>query len=163
VIVAVGSAEDVKPFQGPKTHVLEASSGLAVPGLIDAHGHIQALGATVDELELRGVSSPEEVAQRVAERIKARPGDSWILGRKGVACQDRAVAGGMTGVPDAGVGPVDMEIYRERDRDHKLKLRVYGMAQPPDGKEVEFASRSPRRARPGERFELRAIKLFMDG
>ena len=42
-------------------------------------------------------------------------------------------------------------------------VRVYGMASPPRGQEVAFVSRPPRKPRAGPRFELRAIKLFIDG
>jgi predicted amidohydrolase YtcJ len=52
-----------------------------MPGLVDAHGHITALGASRESIDLRGVSSPQEVAARVADRIARSPGDGWILGQ----------------------------------------------------------------------------------
>ena len=55
------------------------------------------------------------------------------------------------------------EIFRELDRDGLLKLRVYGMANPPEGREVAFVSEPPAASGPADRFRLRAIKLFMDG
>jgi predicted amidohydrolase YtcJ len=42
-----------------------------------------------------------------------------------------------------------------------LKLRVYGMATPREGAEIAFVSRPPDLS--GDRFRMRAIKLFIDG
>ncbi|MEO6807946.1 MAG: amidohydrolase family protein, partial [Isosphaeraceae bacterium] len=53
--------------------------------------------------------------------------------------------------------------YRELDDQHKLKLRVYGMLRPRKGDEVETVSTPPKQSKPGDRFTLRAIKLFIDG
>ena len=41
----------------------------------------KSLGASQEELDLRGVASLEEVARRVKARIEPNPGDSWITGR----------------------------------------------------------------------------------
>ena len=80
-IAFVGSRADVDRFRGPATTVLEHRDGFAMPGLIDAHGHIASLGASLESIDLRGVDSPAEVARRVAARMKERPGDGWIVGR----------------------------------------------------------------------------------
>jgi predicted amidohydrolase YtcJ len=79
-IVAVGTAADVERFQGPKTERLVFPSGFAMPGLIDAHTHLENLGASLEEVDLRGVASLEEVAKRVKTRVDAVPGDGWIFG-----------------------------------------------------------------------------------
>jgi predicted amidohydrolase YtcJ len=257
-IVAVGTAAEVGRLAGPNTKVLDRPGAFAVPGLIDAHGHIASLGSTADEIELRGLASPEAVAAKVRERIEAGPGDAWILGsnwdqslwpgmafptaavldavapdrpvwltrvdghaawansealrragigrdteapadgqilrdadgdptgvfvdgamglvarvippptdeqiaRRILAAQDACLAVGLTGVHDAGVGPREAEAFRRLDREGTLKLRVYGMATPPAGGEVAFVSTPPIAAKPGRRFEMRAIKLFIDG
>ncbi len=70
---------------------------------------------------------------------------------------------GLTGVHDAGVSRLEAEAYRELDRSGQLKLRVYGMASPPEGGEVAFVSHGPLPAKPEARFQLRAVKLFIDG
>ena len=54
---------------------------LPFPGLIDAHGHMESLGATQEQLDLRGVASLEEVARRVKEFARSSPSGSWITGR----------------------------------------------------------------------------------
>ncbi len=257
-IVAVGQAADVMRFRGPSTRMIERPGAFAVPGLIDAHGHMQSLGASQEELDLRGVASVDEVARRVKTRIDATNGDSWITGRNwdqslwpgggfptaavldavspdrpvwlkrvdghagwanteamrragvtknanvpsdgqvlhgadgqptGVfidgamslvgravpgptltdvkrrllAAQKHVLQNGLTGVHDAGISKLVAEAYRELDREGQLVVRVYGMASPPGGGEVALVSRPPQKSRAGSRFELRAIKLFIDG
>jgi predicted amidohydrolase YtcJ len=85
------------------------------------------------------------------------------LRRRILLAQEATLAAGLTGVHDAGIPPSIATIYRQLDREGLLKLRVYGMANPPDGREVEFASTPPEAAGPEARFRYQAIKLFIDG
>ena len=257
-IVKVGSREDVLRFKHSRTIVIDRPGSFAMPGLIDAHGHVESLGASLERVDLRGVSSLDEVARRVQTRIESVPGDSWITGgswdqslwpggafptaavldvvapgrpvwltrvdghagwanseamrtagvgrqtmapadgqilrdpggqptgifvdgamglvarvvppskpddlkRRILAAQQQILAAGLTGVHDAGITPAEAQVYRDLDRSGQLRLRVYAMASLPSGHEVEFVSRPPREATPADRFELRAVKVFIDG
>lgn len=257
-IIAVGKADDLTRFQGPKTRVFDRSDAFATPGLVDAHGHMTSLGSLSDGLELRGVNSPEAVAERVEQWIADRPHGDWVIGnnfdqnlwpggrfapasvldavapnrpvwlirvdghagwanseamrragvnaetrsppdgqvlkddqgrplgvfidrakclinrvtprttredtiRRILSAQDQALKAGLTGVHDAEMNHATAEVYRELDRQHKLKLRVYGMLRPRKGSEVETVEYAPVPTQPGDRFTLRAIKLFIDG
>jgi predicted amidohydrolase YtcJ len=257
-VAAVGSRADLERFKGPKTMVFDRPHAFAMPGLIDAHGHVESLGASLEELDLRGVASLEEIARRVRAKVEAEPGEGWIIGsnwdqslwpggrfptaaildavaakrpvwlrrvdghagwasteamrRAGIhrdtkapadgqilrdsrgeptgvfidgamgligkvissptrsvirrhilAAQEAILATGLTGVHDAGVSSLEAEVYRELEREGQLRLRVYGMASPPGGGEEKFVSHPPRKAPADARFELRAIKLFIDG
>ena len=59
---------------GRSPRVIDRPDAFASPGLIDAHGHMEALGASHDEIDLRGIASLDEVARRVKARIDARAG-----------------------------------------------------------------------------------------
>ncbi len=74
-----------------------------------------------------------------------------------------ALRAGLTGVHDAGISRRTAEVYRDLDREGKLAIRVYGMASLADGGQVAVVSRRPEVRPDGARFELRAIKLFIDG
>lgn len=92
------------------------------------------------------------------------PGSSRdALRRQFLAAQRLAFAAGLTGVHDAGESARDIDVLRSLDASRELKLRVYGMAAPPGGREVEFVSRPARARAPHERYTLRAIKMFIDG
>lgn len=80
-IVRVGSDREIEPMIGPGTRVIELKGRLVVPGFIESHGHLLGLGQSRLILDLRGARSAEEVAQRVARRVREiKPGE-WILGR----------------------------------------------------------------------------------
>ena len=83
--------------------------------------------------------------------------------RRLLAAQKLVLQSGLTGVHDAGISDRVAQAYRELDREGRLVVRIYGMALPPAGGEVAFVSRPPQNSPPGSRFELRAIKLFIDG
>ncbi len=53
VILAVGSDADIEPYIGDDTRVLDLEGLLAVPGLIEGHGHYMSYGASMMELDLR--------------------------------------------------------------------------------------------------------------
>src|SRR4051812_18635926 len=58
-LVAVGDADAVGRFLGPKTRVISRPDAFATPGLIDAHAHLTDLGAEQEEVDLRGVDRLE--------------------------------------------------------------------------------------------------------
>jgi predicted amidohydrolase YtcJ len=80
-IVALGSAEDVRRFQGDKTRVIDRGDAFALPGLIDAHGHLTSLGASVLQLDLRGLTTPQAVAEQVKQKLLVNNPSGWIIGR----------------------------------------------------------------------------------
>jgi predicted amidohydrolase YtcJ len=80
VLAAVGSAGAVERYRGPRTRVVDQPGAFAIPGLIDAHYHLQDVGQVDEEVDLRGVDRLDEVARRVKARSEATPGDSWIKG-----------------------------------------------------------------------------------
>ena len=253
-IVFVGSKADAMRFRGDKTKLIDRPGGLVVPGLVDAHAHLAELGAEREQIDLRGVDSPEKVAAMVADRMRREPGDGWIVGRgwdqslwpggefadaaildkvspgrpvwlvrvdghagwanseamrrAGLSRESKSPSGGdikrradgtptgflidaamgaigrvvppagpeavarrilagqalcfehgLTGIHDASVSPEEAAAYRALDASGDLKLRVYGMALPA----MAFATRPPAPRKPSDRFELRAVKVFIDG
>lgn len=77
--LAVGN--DVKAHIGPKTRRIDAKGATVIPGLTDSHVHMRGLGDLLDSIDLRGVSSIEDVARRVREKAAALPPGTWIRGR----------------------------------------------------------------------------------
>lgn len=85
------------------------------------------------------------------------------LTRQFLKAQEYVLKSGLTGVHDAGLSRMEIQALRALDREGKLKLRVYGMASLPEGREVAFVSQPPESIKPGDRFQLRAVKVFIDG
>jgi len=78
-IVAVG--DDVSAFRGPKTRLIDARGATVIPGLIDSHCHMAGLGASLEMLDLRGVSSAAQVADMVRKASAGKKPGEWITGR----------------------------------------------------------------------------------
>ncbi|MGE3888321.1 MAG: amidohydrolase [Vicinamibacterales bacterium] len=80
-IVALGTDEEIQPYVGPETNVIDLAGQTAVPGFIESHGHFMGLGQSRMVLDLMDVKSFDEIVQMVAEAVKtAKPGQ-WIQGR----------------------------------------------------------------------------------
>jgi len=80
-IVAVGSNREIDARVGPATQVIELEGRLAIPGLIEGHGHFMELGRAKTILDLGGATSWDEIVARVGKAARgAQPGD-WIFGR----------------------------------------------------------------------------------
>lgn len=77
-IVAVGPRASLLERRGPTTEVIDLDGGLITPGLVDAHAHLLGLGRSLEEIDLRGARSIDEVVQRVREQDR---GQAWLLGR----------------------------------------------------------------------------------
>ena len=77
VQVLRGSAAPVMPID----RRIDAGGRTLLPGLIDAHGHLMALGFSALQLDLTGVRSLEEMQQRLKAYAAANPQARWILGR----------------------------------------------------------------------------------
>jgi predicted amidohydrolase YtcJ len=80
-IAAVGSNAAIQPFVGPNTQVIDLRGQLAIPGLIESHGHFMGLGQSKMTLDLMDVKDWDEIVSMVAAAARqAKPGE-WILGR----------------------------------------------------------------------------------
>ncbi len=60
---------------------IDARGATVVPGFIDAHGHMDALGAQKETLDLRHVTSVAAAVALVREAARNRPAGEWIVGR----------------------------------------------------------------------------------
>ena len=67
--------------RGTRTH-RPRRRARCVPGLTDAHVHVEGLGAALERLDLVGAASPRRGARaRGGGRADARPPGEWLLGR----------------------------------------------------------------------------------
>jgi predicted amidohydrolase YtcJ len=78
-VVAV--ADDVTHYAGSATRRIDAKGRTVVPGFVDSHVHMAALGELLNSFDLRHVKSTAEVAAMVKKAVSiAAPGE-WIEGR----------------------------------------------------------------------------------
>ncbi len=77
-IVAVGSDSEIIALGGARE---DLGGKTVVPGLIDAHNHLQMTGRVLEQVQLFDCRSIDEIVERVAERCRALPPGTWVLGR----------------------------------------------------------------------------------
>lgn len=81
ILVAVGSDKEIEPLIGPDTRVIELDGRLAVPGLIEGHGHYMSLGESKTILDLTTVESWDEIVAMVEQAVAETEPGEWIRGR----------------------------------------------------------------------------------
>jgi predicted amidohydrolase YtcJ len=80
-IAAVGTDASMEPYIGPSTQVIDLRGQLAIPGLVESHGHFMGLGQSKMTLDLMDVKDWNEIIAMVADAARqAKPGE-WIIGR----------------------------------------------------------------------------------
>ena len=86
IVISHGRIDDIVSFDDarrtyPELPVIDASHYTILPGLTDAHAHVEELGKSLDIVSLEGTSSYDEVVERVTARAGTTPKDGWVLGR----------------------------------------------------------------------------------
>ena len=61
--------------------IIDLRGRTAIPGFVDAHVHLDSLGLSLITLDLRGVSSIEELRQRIRLYIERNPDVDVVIGR----------------------------------------------------------------------------------
>jgi predicted amidohydrolase YtcJ len=80
-IVKVCSNAEVTGLAGKNTKVIDLQGKTVVPGFIDAHIHVADLGRFLTWLDLKNVTSIEELQGLLKERAQKISVGKWILGR----------------------------------------------------------------------------------
>jgi predicted amidohydrolase YtcJ len=86
VYASGGTIRDVGPAaelqrKYPRANAIALLDGTILPGLTDAHGHLDGLGVALDVVNLVDTKSYDEVIARVRERAATAAPGEWIVGR----------------------------------------------------------------------------------
>jgi len=80
-IIAVGKDEEIEPYIDKKTAIIDLDGRLAVPGLIDGHGHFMSLGESLMGVDLRPARTWDEIVELVSKAVESAEPGEWIVGR----------------------------------------------------------------------------------
>src|SRR5882724_372112 len=80
-IVYLGPDAGAQALRGPATRVIDLHGRAVTPGLIDAHSHFLGLGESLEEVDLTGAPTYEEVISRVKAAARDLPPGAWVRGR----------------------------------------------------------------------------------
>ena len=78
-IAAVGSDQDVLALAGPRTVVIPLRRRTLIPGIIDAHAHMEREGLKQLRVSLAGLRTVGEILDRIATEAQRRPKGQWIV------------------------------------------------------------------------------------
>jgi predicted amidohydrolase YtcJ len=78
-ILHVGSSAEMQPFIGPETRVIELHGACVIPGLIDAHAHMDREGLRDLFPSLAGVQSVREVVDIIARQVATKQPGEWLV------------------------------------------------------------------------------------
>jgi len=79
-IIAVGRRDEVEKHRDGKTRVIDAGTGMVVPGLIDSHIHLMDGGLQLASVQLRDATTRDEFVRRIGEYARKQPQGAWITG-----------------------------------------------------------------------------------
>ncbi|HEX6199559.1 MAG TPA: amidohydrolase family protein, partial [Thermoanaerobaculia bacterium] len=80
-IAFLGDDAQAMARAGSGAREIDLAGRTVTPGLIDAHSHLDGLGAALAQVDLVGTGSYEEVVARVREAAAELPEGTWVLGR----------------------------------------------------------------------------------
>ena len=78
-ILKVGGNREIRKLATETTNVVDMDGKAVFPGFIDTHPHMIHVGSGRAAVSLFGVSSVEEIKQRIAARVKTNPEGQWIF------------------------------------------------------------------------------------
>ena len=78
-ITAVGNTSDVRRLAGTDTRLVDLRGRTVVPGLVDAHAHMDREGLKSLFPSLAGARSIDDVLQRIETLVKAAAPGDWIV------------------------------------------------------------------------------------
>ncbi|MCH7619760.1 MAG: amidohydrolase [Candidatus Marinimicrobia bacterium] len=80
-ILFIGSLDDAYEHTGDNTETIDLNGYTLIPGLTDAHAHVEGTGKFLQTLSFLGTGSAEEIAEIVRKAALRTPKGEWIEGR----------------------------------------------------------------------------------
>jgi hypothetical protein len=78
-IAAVGTTKEIRRAY-PDTKMEDMLGKTVMPGIVESHVHLLDLGKSFVELNVAAAKTPDEVVQKVKERVSQVPAGEWVTG-----------------------------------------------------------------------------------
>ncbi|MFN8654351.1 MAG: amidohydrolase [Gemmatimonadales bacterium] len=80
-LMAVGSDSAIEAMVGPRTNQVDLKGQLAIPGLIEGHGHFMGLGRSRLQLNLTRAKKWDDIVSMVGASTRDIADGAWVMGR----------------------------------------------------------------------------------
>jgi predicted amidohydrolase YtcJ len=80
-ILKVGTSDEIKSVTGPSTRVIDAHGATVAPGFNDSHVHLVSGGQSLSDVDLAGLTTLQQVQDKIRAFAAGKPADAWIKGR----------------------------------------------------------------------------------
>lgn len=80
-IVALVEPEDAPAWRPRAGEVVDLAGAHVYPGFTEAHAHFTSIGAALEQVDLKGAASFEEVVARARSAAAKVPPGTWVVGR----------------------------------------------------------------------------------
>jgi hypothetical protein len=78
-IAAVGTTKEIRRAY-PDAEMEDLLGKTVLPGIVESHVHLLDLGKSFIELNVAAAKTPDEVVQKVKERVSQAPAGEWVTG-----------------------------------------------------------------------------------
>lgn len=80
-ILKLGTTDEIKALAGPSTRVIDAKGATVTPGFTDSHVHFIQGGFALQQVDLAGLTTLDQVQAAIKDFAAKQPAGGWIRGR----------------------------------------------------------------------------------
>lgn len=80
-ILKLGTTDEIKALAGPTTRVIDAKGATVTPGFTDSHVHFIQGGFALQQVDLAGLTTLDQVQSAIKDFAAKQPAGGWIRGR----------------------------------------------------------------------------------
>jgi len=78
-IAATGKNSEILKLKTEKTRIIDLKGKIVLPGLTDCHIHMSAYARTLEQTDLRSVTSIKQLQQKLKKAAAKKPPNTWII------------------------------------------------------------------------------------
>jgi predicted amidohydrolase YtcJ len=79
-VVYAGTSAGAQKFRGKSTKIIDLSGKMVLPGFQDSHIHLVTGGIELEQCDLNGLATREEILGKIRDYALAHPEKSWVAG-----------------------------------------------------------------------------------
>ena len=79
-IVYVGEPKGIRDITGPNTEVIDLHGRVVLPGFVESHTHLTAVGWNLEQTDCRQARSVDDIVRALRDTAEQTPAGQWVLG-----------------------------------------------------------------------------------